>query len=155
MAAISIQVTGMPELQRILSELPDKIQMKFVKHGMKAAGKILLDGVKRRVPVRSAALKESIVLRAMRPKKRRFGFKVETPTREELAKFQPTPEEMKNVMVNEGYYPMVLEYGSARMKAKPYLRPAMDELTPEMIQIFTEDLQASVAGIMSKGATSA
>ena len=56
----NMSMTGNAELDRRLRLLPDKLQSRVVKKGIRAAGKPILKTAKARVPVETGALKKSL-----------------------------------------------------------------------------------------------
>jgi len=111
---VSITGIGFPELERKLKELAPKVQKKVVRSAMRRVAKdIVLPAARSGAPVRSGVLKASLAVKAMKARKRAV-FGVQVQTREGWFK-------------GEAYYGAFVELGTRTMKAKPYLRPALNE----------------------------
>jgi hypothetical protein len=67
---------------------------------------------------------------------------VQTPTRDVLGISQSDPY----------YYPTVLEYGSSKrnIRARPYLRPALDENREKVRGIYTSELKGLITETASQ-----
>ena len=59
----AIQINGLEQLQKLMSELPDKVQKQVAVAGVRIAGSRLRTLMRRRVPVRSGKLRKAIGLR--------------------------------------------------------------------------------------------
>jgi HK97 gp10 family phage protein len=141
---IKVELHGGKALQEALNALPEKTQMKFVKHAIKESSSILLSEAQSRVSTHSGALKVTLKRGNVRVKRGKISVWVETPKRDELAKQQPTEAKARNVYYGKGYYPMALEYGTSRMAARPYLRPALAAKSDKIISVFISDLRATI-----------
>lgn len=60
MAATEVKVTGLKELQKFMSELPDKLQANVMRGALRAGAKVLEAEAKRAVPVDQGVLRNSI-----------------------------------------------------------------------------------------------
>lgn len=56
----SFNVKGLAELNRVLNQLPVKVERKLLRGGLRAAAKVIEAEAKRRVPVRTGLLRDSI-----------------------------------------------------------------------------------------------
>lgn len=57
---MTIGITGLAELNRVLQELPAKIEGRILRGAMRAGQKVILDAAKSNVPVQSGALRGSL-----------------------------------------------------------------------------------------------
>lgn len=109
-AGSGIFVEGAREIDAILSQVEPRIAKKLYSGALKrAAQNIILPEAKDRVPVDSGDLEDSLVARAMKRSRTRFGWEVRT--REGFFK-------------GEQYYGGFQEFGTKTMRAQPFLRPA-------------------------------
>lgn len=106
----SIDVVGAPELKAQLAALEGRIAKKLTRQAMRKAQKIVLADAKRRVPVDTGALKKSLKVRALRRSRSRFGVEIRTG---------------EGLFVGKTFYDGFIELGTKRMRAKPFLRPAL------------------------------
>ena len=108
-------VFGAKEIERMLRQLPEKVARKVVVGGLRAGARVLVKGMKARVPGRTGKLKQSItVSSAAKVTKGRglvaVGFKKPVSRRAHLT-----------------------EFGTEHSPAKPFMRPALDQDGPQAI----------------------
>ncbi len=116
----ALRFEGMDEILQNLSNVIDKTTGKAVKEVYLKAGLRLRDQARSRVPVKTGALKEAI--------------------------FAARGDENKpNVLVGVNYkkapHAHLIEYGTVRAPAHPYLRPAVSASADEMRRIIESGLR--------------
>lgn len=106
------------------------------------AGEILLESARRRVPVVTGNLKNSGYVSTKNKSSyvKRRGWKRE---RKPL-------EDGSVVIAFSAPHSHLVEFGTKRMAAKPYLRPALDELKDKIGKSITVSLSKSVAKKLAK-----
>lgn len=138
---VDISVVGAPELIAKFGALEAKMQTKIARAAMRASAKRIKARVVANVsgqPVgvftgRLLAAFTRAKIKTERAKQGGIRLGVALPTRAELG---IRPDE-------KGYYPTALEYGTDKMPARPYLRPAVDNhRDQELTQIGKEIGQA-------------
>lgn len=78
-AGTGVIVTGNRALNRLLKGLPEKVQKKLSRQATrKAAKEIVLPDAKNRVPVNTGDLEDSLIVKAMKRSRGRFGHSVQT-----------------------------------------------------------------------------
>ena len=102
-------VFGAKELERMLRQLPEITAKKVVVGGLRAGARVLVKGMKARVPVKTGKLKQSItVSSAAKVTQGRglvsVGFKRPTSRRAHLT-----------------------EFGTEHSRAEPFIRPTLDQ----------------------------
>jgi HK97 gp10 family phage protein len=123
---MSLEVEGVRELQESLRKMPEALRRGALKEGVGDAGAILLREATLRVPIATGALLGTLVaepVRARRPG--RIGVTVGTTA--------------------EGFYGFFLEYGTSRMAARPWLRPALVAGGPAAIAAAQEAVERTLA----------
>ena len=123
MPAFTMELKGADALLKKLLELETKTAKKVMQKGLRAGAKITLDATKARAPVLSGRLKRSLVARASMP-----GRKKKRGTLQMLV-YPSTKKEPKLVTEKDGarwYYPSVVEFGSSKRPANPFMRRAFD-----------------------------
>lgn len=177
-----LEVHGVAELVRKLSELPNKVENKILRQAMRAAGKPILAQAKANAPVSSSEtfqdglagrtrafgslfgatekqrnkaalratkqaisvakkskqrypgqLRDSLKLRAMKRKKGRIGYIVQSG---------------KGDFRGDTYYAAFIEYGTSKMAAKAFMRPAFDTKHNEAESIIR---RALIEGLAREG----
>jgi len=138
MVRITAQLHGVQEVQKALKQFQPTLQKKLQRKATRKAGKPVLDTARARVPVKTGKLRKNLKLRAAKRKRSStvVGVSVQTPTRDVLGISQSDPY----------YYPTVLEYGSSlrNIRARPYLRPALDENREKVRGIYASELKGLI-----------
>jgi len=118
-------VAGLKELNKALEKLPNKLQDRAVKNAMAAGAREIRDEAKRLVPVEPGSLRDDIVVSRTvkeRGKRRRLKGSVVVGIKDEGR-----------------FYAHLIEFGTSRIPAHPFLRPA-----------FANKQQAAIAKIGPK-----
>jgi HK97 gp10 family phage protein len=117
--AQSTNVAGLQELNKVLEQLPDKLQDRAVKNAMAAGARVIRDEAKRLVPVGPGPhhLRDDIVV---------------------ARKVKKTRTRKGSVVVgirNEGrFYAHLVEFGTSHSAPHPFMRPALDNAQSAAIQ---------------------
>jgi HK97 gp10 family phage protein len=98
------RIDGLNETRKLLKDLPRKLQTGALRSGLRAGAKIVRDEARTLVAVKTGGLKRSIRIIARRMKKGTITVSVGSSLK----------------------YAHLLEYGTVRTRANPYLRPALD-----------------------------
>lgn len=126
---MSINIEGAKELEKKLKSFEPKLGRQIVKQALRNGAKVILAAAKANVPVRSGALKKSLKVRAM--KKRRHSYGVMVATSDDWFK-------------GEQFYGAFLEFGTSRMAARPFVRPAFDSEKDTAEKIIINDLRQGI-----------
>lgn len=108
--SISANIDG-KSLLKALSAFPKNIQKNVMTGATRAAANVVRDEARIRVPKKTKALAKSIV-----------SIKRRAETRNQV-KFSVTPSKGKN---KAGWRAHFIEFGTSKMSAKPFLRPAFE-----------------------------
>lgn len=123
--SINISMLGDKELEKKLTRLADKAQKKIVRKPIrdasKRAKKRIINNIHKENLIDKgnllAAFSKAKIRSASSNPRKLIRIGVEMPDRSALGISDSA----------KGYYPTVLEYGSENSKARPYIRPAIDE----------------------------
>ena len=99
------------QLMKALSKLPKNIQNNVMTGATRAAANVIRDEARIRVPKKTKDLAKSII-----------SIKRRAETRNQV-KFSVTPSKGKN---KAGWRAHFIEFGTSKMSAKPFLRPAFE-----------------------------
>lgn len=116
---MDIEIKGVDELLRKLRQLPEKVQKRVVVGAVRAAAKPLIKEARAKVPVDTGNLKKSIGVTKRRSKNKN------------IIHFSISPR--KGGKYN-GFYGHFVEFGTSKMPAKPFLRPAFESKGKETIE---------------------
>jgi HK97 gp10 family phage protein len=115
--------TGGPELERALRELGGQIAGRLGTNAVRAGGRVIVAEARRRVPVKSGALRKSIRVFS---RTKRSGSTVEATAGTDL------------------YYGKFVEHGTALVAARAFLRPAVDEGGQAAIDAIGDNLRVGI-----------
>lgn len=122
---LQVSLQGDRELIEKLEGLPPRLTKKLTTSAMRKAAKPILDEAKRIVPVRTGTLRKSIRIRALKRSRRRFGVQVITG---------------EGFFKGKTFYGGMVEYGTSRQAAQPFMRPAAKRKVGEVRRVFNEEL---------------
>ena len=129
----TIALRGADELLKGLQELEPAIAKKILRSAMRQAAKPILDEAKRRVPVLTGELRKSLKIRALkRNNKGRIGVVISTE---------------KGFFKGETFYGAFLEFGTKKMPAKPFIRPAFEANKARAVRIVEQALKLGLDGV--------
>ena len=111
-----ISILGDEALSKKFKSLEKAVQGKMLLPAMREAMKPVLSAARAAAPRDKGMLARKIKLSSVRLRGKGKGIAVRTPTRAQLG----IPKGAK------GYYPAHLEYGTRKMAARPYMRPALE-----------------------------
>lgn len=124
---LQVKIEGMEELDKALRRLPDRVQKRVLKTALRAGARVIVKDAKNRVPVDSGTLKKSIKVVSGKSKK--------------------GPQATARVFVTTGreaWYSHLIEFGTVKKAARPFLRPAFDSTQTEQIQAIGKKLAAGI-----------
>lgn len=134
-----ISLKGAKELDLKLSNLPLKVSKKIAMTALRSGGKIIRDRARMLCPVLTGTLQKSIKVRVPRRKKRNEATI--------LIGIDSVP--MGGRMGGKAFYGAFVEFGTSKMAANPYMRPAFDGTKNEVIETISNDLAAGI-GLATK-----
>lgn len=141
---VDIRIDGLEQLVDKLDRIDNVHKYEALEEGLAQGGLVAVEEAKRRVPVRSGALRDSLHV---------GGYTELTPEYKPAGAYGPLKGPIgkgkdKGVLIGTKLpYAQLVERGTRRMKAKPFLRPAADEKRPEIVEKVTEAIQ----GIIDEG----
>lgn len=109
------------KLRRTLKKLPAKLEKGVVVNSVRAGGVVVRDEVKDKVSKDSGELKKAVKIkkRRERPGKVRFTVYIKKVVLDNTKKSDSKKSK------DTKQYAYYLEYGTSKMRAKPFLRPAL------------------------------
>lgn len=113
---------GVPEMHAKFGKLDAAMKGQGARLAMRAGGMVIMNGAKRRAPYRTGTLRRSIAIED-----------------------GPGPLEV-TIGTDLNYAPYV-EFGTSRMAARPYLRPALDEDHDEAMSAIGDALDDLLAAV--------
>jgi len=118
MSDVNVEIKGVKELLHSLKQFPQNIQKNVITGAIRAGCKPIVNSAKSYVPVDSGNLKKSIgIVKRKSRDKTKIRFSV-TPRRK--GKY-------------DGFYAHIVEFGTSKMAAQPFMRPAYESQDNESI----------------------
>lgn len=136
-------ITGVAEIDRKLKGLVPKLQKKALRQSIRAGLKIVQREVKAQAPVDTGLMKSKVKVRATKSKrKNNIGAEVRIGSDEGLVKTSKGGK--------RAFYPAVVEFGSARVPANPFMRRAYESKGEEARQITMMRLLLAIEALASE-----
>jgi HK97 gp10 family phage protein len=121
---IEIKVQGLAELRNALARLPQNVGRNALRGAVNAGAKAIADEVRDRSPVDTGTLRRAVYRKQIRelsgPVRQTFFVGVRHGKR-----YQNVKAGKKTVNMDAWYWRFI-EFGTRRMPARPFLRPAFD-----------------------------
>jgi HK97 gp10 family phage protein len=139
---VSIELHGFKELNDLLASYSDRVAKRLVKGALVKALAPVLQSAKAMCPVSADGshgkpagyLRDSLVLKTMPARKRLPGeMRAGLTTR-------------KGAFESGKYYGGYLEYGTHKMAARPFLRPAIDQNKQQVLDNLKTEILAAIEG---------
>jgi HK97 gp10 family phage protein len=154
-SGIILQIDGLREIDRALSELPTVVGRRIMDKGLRRAANVIAREAKSRAPVGDRMELMTVSGRRLRGTtrigllrrevrvvftERRMGQWARPGVLKRAINVRITRREAFSTEVNIGvgkaYWGMFQEFGTSKMKAQPFLRPALDAKGEEAVQEF-------------------
>lgn len=120
------KMKGLSELQKSLNTLPDKLRDRALKNASAAGARVIQREAKRLVPVQTGTLRDSIVVsRTFKQRGRRVVLRGAVVIG------------LKGV---GRYYAHLHEFGTSKIPARPFMRPALNNMAPKALKVIGEKL---------------
>lgn len=136
----TVDIRGARELEALLRELPDRLARSVVTGGLRAGATVIARAAKEKAPEDTGSLKSKIGVG--RP--RTVDGKRSVPVAVKGGVIRAVPKDRKKARkIVPARTAHLVEFGSERLPARPFMRPALDEAGPRAI--------ARIAEVMSRG----
>lgn len=147
----SVVLTGVDEMRRQLESIADpKAVQRILGAGLSAGAQAIRDEARTRAPVRTGALRESII--AYRDRKPQQGtvhylvgvrrIKVAYAVNRLNRRLKRAGLKLK--IREDTFYWRFLEYGTAKMHARPFMQPAIAVVAPKLVDLVGAKIQAGI-----------
>lgn len=131
---IKTRIRGLRELDAVLRKLGPEIASKVGDQAARAGAKVVVDDARQRVPVRSGALRESIVVVGGRQAQRLKTTATQEANRVAVVTFKKPHSRRAHLT----------EFGTRHSAAKPFLRPALDGNQNAVLQKMADAMRRGV-----------
>ena len=147
---MEVNLTGFKELREALLKLPKEIQGKPLASAVGAAAKVVQEEAKKNAPINSGELRDNIV----RYKAKKYtnayqvtyhvGMKKEWKLFFDNAKNRRAGKVGKKYSRDKIYYWRFHEFGTVKMPAKPFFRPAFESTKSEQLDTMEKGLANAI-----------
>jgi len=125
MDSVSMSITGLEDLERKLLAIGQALAKEVVQETMKKAAEPIMNVAKVNVPKRTGNLADSIKISLLSN-----GSRVATGR--------------KSMYIGKTFYGGMIEFGTSKMQAKPFLRPAFDSTKNRALEIIIEQFKKRI-----------
>jgi HK97 gp10 family phage protein len=153
MAVDEIKVTGLKEIERVLQRLPARLGEKVIRAALRAGAQVIRKDAQSKVPILKApdkrrkpgTVKKAITIK--RSKQDKFGvyLGVKGLSKDDKHVFKNNKGTKAANNPDDPFYWFFLEFGTAKMPAKPFLRPAFEARKFEALRKFEEYCKKRIA----------
>lgn len=147
----SVQVNGLAELGRALQQFPIVLGQKYLRRATYTAAAVIEQEVENRVPVRTGELKSHVTIfrHQMTDLSCNYdvgvrGIRLTRKVKRLLRVLRKTGGLARVPIQGDSYYWRFLEFGTAKMAAKPFLRPAFEATKDNAVDVFRTTLADGV-----------
>lgn len=138
MADFEIKVEGLAELERKLKELGPKISKNALRAATNAGAEVVRKAAIARAPIKSGTLKKQIYKKQIRElsNEHQQTFFVGVLSRRKKTKGKNPG------VIKSAFYWRFIEFGTVKMPARPFLRPAFDSTKQSAISAIKSKLKS-------------
>ena len=144
--AVSIEVEGLEQLRLALRTLPEKVQSKILGAATAKAALPIRNAARAASPMKTGRLRRNI--RSTRGKRNGSEASAFVSVRKlnakAVAKFKRTTGKKATANPNDAFYWRHHEFGTAKMRARPFLRPAFEQQKFAAVQVLKEALDRGI-----------
>lgn len=127
---MSSEIKGLEELIKNLTALPDKLEKRVIRAAVRQGANVIKKKAQDYVPVDKGDLKKSIKVSGSKAKPGVIAFKV-----------RPTGNKKKGISI---FYGRFQEFGTSKMPAHPFMRPAYDEAGEDVLNVVINTIKSKL-----------
>lgn len=147
--AETVEVKGLRELRRAMLTLPQKMDQRILNSGLLAGGRLIVADAKQRVAVRTGELRRNIRARSTKPFQGMTAtviVGVRKLTKKQIAALKKKRNRKGSSLPNpsDPFYWRFLEFGTSKMRARPFLRPAFESKKGQALEVITKQFAKRV-----------
>lgn len=162
MANESTRIEGLDELLNKLQALPGELASRNggpVRTALFKAAAVVRDEARNRAPVRSGLMRDNIVAKRNRnpgehDATEEYGVGVAAGSKRKYANTRRNRRARKAgeeyTAPSVAFYWRFIEFGTAKLAARPFLRPAFDQTKEQALAVFKTELAAGIDRIVRK-----
>ena len=132
---MNIKIEGLKELERKLLGMAPKLAKNGLRSAVAAGSRVIMAEARKNVPVDTGTLRRAIYMKQIREQSSNSKQTYFVGVR------RGKSEQKKN---RDGYYFGFVEFGTARMAAQPFLRPAFEAKKTDAVEVIKRRLAERV-----------
>lgn len=141
MAEVIVKVEGLEELKRQIEGLNEKFQRRVLDQGVSAAARIIRNAASSKAPKDTGLLKRAIRI----GKVRQLSFPGKSVYHVFISpKVKGTRQKKGKSREIWAFYWRFLEFGTRKMAARPFLRPAFDENREQALKAMADKFRSAL-----------
>ena len=131
MSDVTVQIKGLDDLKRSLKQFPINVQKNILVASIRAEASHIAKVAKSKVPKKSGNLKRAIKVKKRRTKNKSYiKFSIGLT--------------IGNSAKHDGFYGHIVEFGSSKMSAQPFMRPAYEQSKDNAISSVTTKMKQRI-----------
>jgi len=141
----SIDTTGLDQLQRMLKMMPDRVDKRLIRSGLRKSARPLISAARANVIKRSGNLARSIgsMTGGQRSSLGNISFKQKSALKADKMAIYVGPRAGKSAGKYDGWYGAFVEFGTRHSRKNPFMRPAWDQTKKKVEGIIVENIGAA------------
>lgn len=150
MSTTKVRVEGLAELRKVLLELPKELHKGPLRSAISAGAKVIQDQAIANAPQDTGTLKRAI-FRTRAPENSSAVQEAAVVGVRSGKKFQAKRTKGGGMTANrDAFYWRFLEFGTSKMPARPFMRPAFDSMKERAVEAIRERLAAAIQRAAAK-----
>jgi HK97 gp10 family phage protein len=157
----TVTVTGLEQLGRALKAFPEVIAKKYLRRATYTAAAVIEADAISRAPVNTGALRDHIAIfkRASDDNSAHYaigirGIRLNRKMKKVLRIIRRQNGGGRTQVEGDVFYWRFVEFGTSKMSARPFLRPAFESQKMNAIEVFKTTLADGVAAAAAEAASS-
>lgn len=135
--SVTVSVSGLKDLGDRMKALSEDVNLKIGRAGVAAGAGLIARAAKAKAPILTGNLKKNIITKRIPPGETNMTSEYIVTVRQ-----GKLTQKQKAKGLQDAYYGRFVEHGTAKMAAKPFLRPAYDENKEKAVEAIKERIAA-------------
>lgn len=157
---IAIKIKGLREIREAMQSLSRALERRLLNRALLKGARLVRDEARRLAPVlreadprrRAGVLQKAVHAGAVRPERyaATVWVRVRPLTRKQIATFKKKAKQGVAANPNDPFYWRFVEFGTSKMAARPFLRPAFDRMKTDTVEAAVAEAREQVQLEISK-----
>lgn len=157
---VNVEIKGLKEIKEAMLALPPKMDRPLLNRSLVLGARLVRDAARQLAPLLKVpdarrvqgAIRRAIQAGAVRPEQytATVWVRVRPLTRKQIASFKKKTGKSAGANINDAYYWRFVEFGTSKMSAQPFMRPAFESRKLEAVATVIADLRPRVQAAIEK-----